>query len=86
MSRSLPCWKSGGNVFTAVEEDPDISPGFPLRVINLTTGEMHAPFYPSWEELVDGEGLEPDNPNCYFGTLSVSMSEKTPWKKPKDWQ
>lgn len=80
MKKNLPCWNSAGQLFTAVEEDPEIAPGFPLRVINLTTGECSPPCYPTWEELVEGEGLDED----LIGVLGKSMTGER-FKKPEDW-
>jgi len=54
----MKCWTIAGDVHVAVKESTHMSEGF--RVVDLSNGEMGDSLYGDMEELIEGEGLDPD--------------------------
>ena len=62
--RRLTCWFMCGDLYVVVKEDPEMQEG--LRTMSLRSGELGPNVYDDREQLIDGEGLDPDE---MFGVI-----------------
>ena len=67
----MMCWTVAGNVHVAIRENDEMRGG--VRVVDLTTGDLNPNVYTDMDELIEGEGLDPE----LFMELPLNPKEVT---------